>query len=85
MACTMPEGGLELSRLPCFRKLRTLLTQGTHRTHKTHALHTLGTHTLNLAERWQRAGISTQQNRPSHGQPRTWFTPLRVRNLRKAP
>ena len=42
----MPEGGLELSRLPCFRKLRTILTHGTHRTHKTHALHTLGTHSI---------------------------------------
>src|SRR2546428_366740 len=42
----MPEGGLELSSSPYFRKLRTLLTQGTHRTHKTHALHTLGTHSI---------------------------------------
>src|SRR5580692_11025015 len=42
----MPEGGLELSRLPCFRNLQTLVTQGTHRAHKTQAVHTLGTHSI---------------------------------------
>lgn len=46
----MPEGGLELLRLPCFRKLQTLLTQGTNRTHKNHVLHTLGTHTNDVGQ-----------------------------------
>jgi len=56
----MPEGGLELSSLPYFRKLRTLLTQGTHRTHKTQAFHTLGTHTFYVA---LPAGLNLEQIR----------------------
>jgi hypothetical protein len=47
---TMPEGGLELSSPPSFRKLRILIAHGTHTTHKTQTLHTLGTHTFFVSE-----------------------------------
>ena len=42
---TMPEKGLELSRLPSIRNLRILRTHTPYRTHRTHGSHTHTAHT----------------------------------------